>query len=75
MYSCLQRSERFSCRDECTCTSNGLRTSVEGSLFIKVYDKLYRLNIKIVDDFNLLCKKFMQSVCYGKLDMLKYNNI
>ena len=73
LYSCLKLTKRFPCINECTCISNDLSTSLERSLFFKVYSKLNRLNTKIFNDFNLLCKEFMQCVCYDELDWSKHN--
>ena len=74
MYSGIQQTERFSFIDECTCNLNEL-TPLEKELFLKVYRKLYRMNSKIHDDFNILCNKFVYVVRQSGLDRSKFNNI
>ena len=73
LYSGIQQTERFSCRDECTCKNsnlNDLNSSVGIELFLKVCRKIYRMNSKIYDDFNFLCNEFMCAVCKSEIDRL-----
>ena len=58
------------CRDECTCENlRDLKFAVEREIFLKVRNKLPKMNSKI-RDFNLLCGEFVFNVLKHKMSMI-----
>ena len=56
--------------EECTCENlRDLKFAVEREIFLRVRNKLLKMNSKM-HDFNSLCDKFMYNVLEHKMSML-----
>ena len=63
-------SSSYFCGDECTCENlRDLKFAVEREIFLRVRNKLLKINSKM-HDFNSLCDKFMYNVLEHKMSML-----